>query len=248
MTFNLEDFQIKLIDSINQAKENNSIQDAALKFIIESDKLNYGYFWNWMGLPLIQMPEDIVLTQEIILNEKPDYIIELGVAWGGQTLMCSTLLNIIKGQFVIGIDRVIPEHNRKRILSQTNSSNIVLIEGDSTDESIYNMVMNLMIKKEKRVLLILDSNHTHDHVLQELKLWSKLLRKNDLIIVSDTVVEEIPKQTHRVREWGPANNPATALMSFLKDNCRFEKYVKYSDRAIASYNRGGYVICNEDSD
>lgn len=242
MTFNLDKFKIEIAENIDRIKQDSRIQSLILELITESDKYQYGYFWDWEGLPLIQMPEDIVLTQELILHEQPQYIIEAGIAWGGQTAMCASFLHLTGGQKIFGIDLVIPEHNRERILKCRNNALIELIEGDSTDVNIFNKVIEKIDMNSKK-LVILDSNHTHEHVLKELKLWSTILGSGDFIIVSDTILKYIPEQKHRPRPWGPENNPGTAIEEFLKTNGRFSRDNIYNSRAIVSYNVNGYISC-----
>ena len=211
-------------------------------FLIHSDKYKYGYFWEWMGLPIIQMPEDIVLTQEVLWETKPDFVIEAGVAWGGSLAMYAAFQELQGFGKVIGIDVTIPEHNRLAIMNVPVSHRINLIEGSSSDPMIFKMVAD-QIPAGSNILLILDSNHTHEHVLAELILWSPLLKPGNFIIVSDTIVEEIPTQTHRPRPWGPGNNPMTGMREFLEANDRFSADNSYSNRAYASFNPSGYLKC-----
>jgi cephalosporin hydroxylase len=193
-----------------------------------------------MDLPIIQMPEDIVLTQELLWKLKPDYVIELGIAWGGSLAMYAAFMELSgKGQ-VIGIDITIPKHNAEAIMSCPVSSRISLIEGSSIDKDLFKRVAS-KIPKNSTVMMVLDSNHTHEHVYEELNLWSPLVQAGSYIIVSDTIVEHIPAQEHRPRPWGPGNNPYTAVIKFLDENPRFTSKNSYSDRAIASFNPAGYI-------
>ena len=195
-----------------------------------------------MGLPIIQMPEDIVLTQEIMWETKPDFVIEAGIAWGGSLALYAAFQEIQGFGKVIGIDVTIPAHNRKAILGTPVSHRISLVEGSSSDPEIYDQIV-AQIPDGSNILLVLDSNHTHEHVIAELKLWSPLLQKGNYIIVSDTIVEVIPEQKHRPRAWGPGNNPMTGMREFLEGNDRFTSMNSYSDRAFASFNPSGYLKC-----
>jgi hypothetical protein len=225
---------------ISRARSDSELIKKGIDFVAHADRYNYGYYWTWMDLPIIQMPEDIMLTQELIWEIKPDYVIELGIAWGGSLAMYATFLEFLGQGRVIGIDITIPPHNAKAIMSCPVSSKITLIEGSSIDTEVFNQVKS-HIPEGSRCLLILDSNHTHDHVYQELVLWSKLVLKESYIIVSDTFVENIPIQQHRPRPWGPGNNPGTATKKFLSENPRFSAHNSYSNRAIASFNPFGYL-------
>lgn len=240
MTFNFEEFVKERDVNIREAQKSEELRRLALEFVSLSDRYKYGYFWEWLGLPIIQMPEDILLTQELILREQPEVIIEAGIAWGGSLALYASMQTLIGAGQTIGIDVTIPEHNAKRILSTPVSSRITLFEGSSTDLGIFEKVRN-RVDSNSRKLVILDSNHTHKHVLDELRIWSKLLNSGDWIIVSDTVVEHIPKQLHRVRPWGPGNNPGSALQQFLAENADFSDKNIYSDRTFASFSPRGYI-------
>ena len=238
--FNRKQFDQEKTIWISKAKADSELIKRGLDFVEYSDRYRYGYNWTWMDLPIIQMPEDIVLTQELLWKLKPDYVIELGIAWGGSLAMYAASMELAgKGQ-VIGIDITIPKHNAEAIMSCPVSSRISLIEGSSIDKDLFKGVAS-KIPKNSTVMMVLDSNHTHDHVYDELNLWSPLVQAGSYIIVSDTVVEHIPAQEHRPRPWGPGNNPGTAALKFLRENPRFTSENSYSDRAVASFNPAGYL-------
>lgn len=238
--FDRKIFEQEKTESIAGAKSDTELIRKGLDFVTHSDKHKYGYNWTWMDLPIIQMPEDIVLTQELLWELKPDFVIELGIAWGGSLAMYAGFMELAGKGKVIGIDITIPEHNAAAIMSCPVASRISLLEGSSIDEEIFKKVA-LDIPDGSRVMMVLDSNHTHAHVYQELKLWSPLVQDGSYIIVSDTIVEYIPSQDHRPRPWGPGNNPGTAAEKFLSENSRFTSSNKYSDRAIAGFNPAGYL-------
>ena len=128
------------------------------------------------------------------------------------------------------------------MLFRSVSHRITLIEGSSTNLELFDSV-KATLEPEEKILLILDSNHTESHVLSELRIWSQILKPGDFVIVSDTIVEEIPPQVHRPRPWGPLDNPGSALKKFLLENDRFSANNSYSKRAISSFNPGGYLDC-----
>lgn len=239
--FDRNAFELEKSLEISKLRSDRDLIAQGIKFVENSDKYKYGYYWSWMNLPIIQMPEDIVLTQELLWELKPDFVIELGVAWGGSLAMYATFMELYKSGHVFGVDITIPTHNREAILSCPVASRITLIEGSSTDKAVFDVINN-QIPKDSRVLLVLDSNHTHHHVTEELNLWSPLVNKGSYIIVSDTIVELIPEQVHRPRAWGPGNNPGTASKKFLEENNRFSASNKYSDRTIVSFNPSGYLL------
>ena len=242
--FDRSAFEIEKAQEIQKALGDPELLRKGRDFLIHSDRYKYGYYWTWMGLPIIQMPEDIVLTQEIMWETKPDFVIEAGIAWGGSLALYAAFQEIQGFGKVIGIDVTIPAHNREAILGTPVSHRISLVEGSSSDHEIYDQVV-AQIPDGSNILLVLDSNHTHEHVLAELKLWSPLLQKGNYIIVSDTVVEVIPEQTHRARAWGHGNNPMTAVEEFLRTDDRFSVKNRYSDRAFASFNPSGYLVCTK---
>ena len=235
-------FEIEKAQEIQKALRDPELLRKGRDFLIHSDRYKYGYYWTWMGLPIIQMPEDIVLTQEIMWETKPDFVIEAGIAWGGSLALYAAFQEIQGFGKVIGVDVTIPAHNRKAILGTPVSHRISLVEGSSSDPEIYDQIV-AQIPDGSNILLVLDSNHTHEHVIAELKLWSPLLQKGNYIIVSDTIVEVIPEQKHRPRAWGPGNNPMTGMREFLEGNDRFTSMNSYSDRAFASFNPSGYLKC-----
>lgn len=240
--FDRAGFEKEKAEEIGKALGDPELLRKGRDFLIHADKYKYGYFWTWMGLPIIQMPEDIVLTQEILWETKPDFVIEAGIAWGGSLAMYAAFQELQGFGRVIGIDVTIPEHNREAIMSVPISHRITLIEGSSSDPKIFRMIAD-QIPPGSNILLVLDSNHTHEHVLAELRLWSPLLQPGNFIVVSDTVVEVIPTQTHRPRQWGPGNNPMTGMLEFLLTNDRFSTDNSFSHRTYASFNPSGYLKC-----
>ena len=227
-------------EQIELARTDLNLVQEGLNFLAHADKYKYGYNWSFLGLPVIQMPEDIVVTQEILWLTKPKYVIEAGVAWGGSLAIYATFQEIIGNGKTFGIDVTIPKHNREAILNTPVGHRIELIEGSSTDPEIYNHISN-QIGPQDDVLVVLDSNHTHEHVLEELKIWSKVLKPGNFMIISDTVVEDIPKQLERPRPWGPGNNPGTALKEFLLENEGFSADNEFNKKTFATFNPGGYI-------
>lgn len=235
-------FEIEKNQEIQRALADPELLRKGRDFLIHSDRYKYGYYWTWMGLPIIQMPEDIALTQEIMWETKPDFVIEAGIAWGGSLALYAAFQELQGFGQVFGIDVTIPAHNREAIMNTPVSHRISLIEGSSSDPDVFEQISS-QIPTGSNILLVLDSNHTHEHVLAELKLWSPLLQKGNFIIVSDTIVEVIPEQKHRPRPWGPGNNPMTGMHEFLKGHDRFTSANNYSERAFTSFNPSGYLKC-----
>jgi len=208
------------------------------------------YYWihqtTWFGEPILQPPQDMFAFQEIIFNTRPRFIVEVGVAWGGSLLFYSTLMEVLGGERIIGIDTYIPDDLRERLGSYGRlSDRITLINGSSVDEDTVNQVKSVL-GGSREVMINLDSNHTHDHVLKELRLYSPLVGKGYYLICSDTVIEYQPKQDYWTRPWGHGNNPATALREFLRENDRFEVDWALSNKLLITCIPGGYLRCCKD--
>lgn len=220
---------------------NKSLQKDAIKLFAKADKYRWIHQSTWMGEPVLNLPQDMFAIQEVIYNTKPEYIIEVGQAWGGGLLFYASLLDLYGGKKVIGIDIFIPEDLKKRLNSKKKLKNkICYVNGDSTSSEVFEKIKKL-IKNSKKVMVILDSNHTHDHVLNELNLYSDLVTKGNYIICCDTIVEFIPKQIHRNRKWGPKNNPFTAMKSFLTKNKRFKIDNQINGKYLFSCHPKGYL-------
>ena len=178
---------IKIQGSVKNKKK-------SIKIINELLENKHTYLFDWFGIPIIQFPNDVIVLQELIYKIKPKYIIECGVAHGGMLVFYASilkLLNIINHK-VIGIDVKIRSINKKKIINSGFYKNIDLFETSSTNEKIIQKLKkNYQFRKGVRKLIILDSNHTKDHVLNELNLYSKLLHRGDYIIVMDTIIELI---------------------------------------------------------
>lgn len=244
MTFDRAKLESDRLKSAKTLEQDNELQSLAIDLITKSDQHGHAYQWNWMGLPIIQSMEDIVAAQELIWKVKPDVIVETGIAWGGSMVFYASMLELIGKGRVIGIDVALPQSNIDEIMKYKFSNRITLIHGSSVDQKIVDQV-KAQIKPGEKVLLGLDSNHTHDHVLEELQLYSPLVTKDSYIIVSDTVVEDIPVQEHRPRAWGPGNNPRTAVNEFLKTTDRFVLDDYYNAKLLVTFDKGGYLRCTK---
>lgn len=216
----IEQLKLERARNIKKLVQSKKLQKLALNFFIESWQYKYSYNSNWLGRPIIQVPQDVVTLQEIIWEVKPDLIIETGIAHGGSLIFHASMLELIgKGQ-VVGIDIDIRKHNRKEIEKHTMFKRIKMIEGSSVDKKVIGKIEKI-VKKQKKVLVCLDSLHTHEHVLKELNLYSKFVSKGSHLIVFDTIIEYMPKGLFKDRPWGRGNNPKTAVDEFLKNNKKF---------------------------
>lgn len=203
----------------------------------------YTYNFDWLGLPIIQYPQDIVALQEIIWTTKPDVIIEMGVARGGSIIFHASMLHLLNGDGkVIGVDIDIRDHNRQAIENHPLSFRIKLIQGSSIESAIVDQVKSLL-KSTDRVMVILDSNHTHDHVLKELELYSPLVTKGCYLVVLDTCVQDLPDDLFHDRPWGKGNNPKTAVHQFMKITDQFEIDEKIPNKLVLTTAPDGYLKC-----
>ena len=233
-------------NAASEMYKDKGLQKEALDLLIKADQYRWVHQTTWLGEPLLNLPQDMFAIQEIIWKTKPEFILEVGVAWGGALLFEATLLEMYGGKKIIGIDIFIPKDLRERLLSHEKLSNrIVLIEGESTDENTINTVKSIL-NGSKKCLVLLDSFHTHEHVLNELLLYSQFVGKGSYLVCGDTVVEYIPAQEHRPRPWGPGNNPATAVVEFLSSNSRFTVDTDIDKKLLLSCHPGGYLKATEE--
>ena len=197
----------------------------------------YSYNFAWMGRPIIQYPQDIVALQELIWSVKPDLVIEMGIAHGGSLILSASILALIEyadatksgahldpatpTRRVLGVDIDIREHNRAAIEAHPMSSRIDMIQGSSIEEDVISQVQGYANSYDT-VLVILDSNHTHDHVLAELNAYANLATVGSYCIVFDTVIEDTPEELLVDRPWSKGDNPKSAVRVFLKDHPEFE--------------------------
>ncbi len=207
-----------------------------------AERHGYSYNFTWLGVPIIQYPEDIVVIQELLWRSQPDLVIETGVAFGGSLLLSASILRLLGGdREVLGIDIDIRAHARSMLRTHPLAAAISTIEGDSVAPAVIQHVSEVAARHDN-VLVILDSNHAGDHVASELQLYSKFLRVGNYIAVMDTVVNEFPAEAFPNRPWGPGNNPWTAVKDFLRSDSRFEPAPDVNARLLASSAPGGYLI------
>jgi cephalosporin hydroxylase len=222
--------------------ENKKLVDAAKNFSDESIKAQYSYNFSWMGRPIIQYPQDIVAMQEIIWNVKPDLIIETGIAHGGSLIMYASFMEMMgleKGH-VLGIDIDIRGHNGNEINAHPMSKRITMFEGSAIASDMIQKVKDFAVNY-KTIMVVLDSNHTHHHVLEELKAYSDLVSKNSYCVVFDTVVEDMPEVASEDRPWGVGDNPKTAVWEFLKSNDDFEIDKSIQNKILVTVAPDGYL-------
>ena len=207
--------------------KNNDIATLSKQWMKATADVQYGYNFNWMGRPIIQLPQDIMAMQELIFSIQPDLIIETGIAHGGSLIFSASMLelNAICGGSqtaeVLGIDIDIRSHNREAIEAHPLFKRISMIQGSSIDSEIITQVREKAAGKQK-ILVCLDSNHTHNHVFAELEAYAPLTSVGSYCVVFDTVIEDMPDDLYENRAWGVGNNPKTATWEYLKTHPEFE--------------------------
>ncbi len=222
--------------------QDEELKKKSIDWMVHADKYKYTYNYTWLGRPIIKFPSDIVATQQIVWDAKPDLIVETGIAHGGSLILSASLLELIGGPGkVLGIDIDIREHNRREIEAHPLMKRIEMIEGSSIDDAIIDRVRK-EAAKAKRVMVFLDSLHTHDHVLAELKLYAPLVTVDSYLVLPDTFIEYFPKgyYSHN-RPWDVGNNPMTALRMFLRDNSDYEIDRRLCDKLMITEAFDGYL-------
>ena len=238
----IEQFNTEKQNNIKAQALDNDLLNKSKQLFVKMNEHKYSYNFSWMGRPIIAYPQDMIAMQELIWEVKPDLIIETGVAHGGSIVYYASLLELIGNDgLVLGIDIDIRKHNRDLIEAHPMMKRIKLIEGSSTSEEIVAQV-KAIVGTKKKVMLCLDSNHTHDHVLQELKLYSPFVTKDSYCVVFDTIIEDLPADYDwGARSWGVGNNPKTAVWEFLKQNSDFEINKSIKDKILISVAPDGFL-------
>jgi cephalosporin hydroxylase len=239
------DFKREVEERIEANGRNPELRASAHEFLKASIIPKYSYNFSWLGRPIIQYPQDIVAMQELVWEVQPDLIIETGIAHGGSLVFFSAMLELVRactgndGE-VLGIDIDIREHNRKAIEAHPLSKRISMIEGSSIAPEIVAQVVRRAQGKQ-RVLISLDSNHTHDHVLAELEAYAHLTTVGSYCVVFDTMVNDMPKEQAGDRPWGPDNNPKTAVRQWLQGHPEFAIDKAMDHKLLVSVAPDGYL-------
>jgi len=247
---------------------NEPLLESSRRFLVESIRAEYSYNFEWLSRPIIQYPQDIVAIQELIWRVKPDLVIETGVAHGGSVIFTASLLALLDycdavqtGQTidprapkrkVLGIDIDIRSHNRVAIEAHPLAHRIEMIEGSSISPRITAQVFE-KAKDFSRILVCLDANHTHNHVLAELDIYAKLVSQDSYCVVFDTIIDRLPDNMFADRPWGRGNNPTTAIQHFLSrldaepvvacdgQRLNFEVDAQIDNKLLISVAPGGYL-------
>lgn len=241
-------FEREVAERIVQNGQNSALQAASATWVELADAAKYEYNFSWMGRPIIQYPQDIVALQEIFWHTQPDLVVETGIAHGGSTVFYASMLALLGGpRRVVSVDIDIRAHNRAALEAHPmfRGDRITLIQGSSIDPAIVAQVTALAAGSP-RVLVCLDSNHTHDHVVAELQAYAPLVRKGQYLVVFDTSIETIEGGGYPDRPWGKGNNPKTAVAAFLRENQRFIIDRRIADKLLVTSAPDGFLLCTED--
>jgi len=249
-------YQESVKSNIRSLGNDTRLKRKSIDWLCETSKHNYSYNFSWLGRPIIQYPQDVVAMQELIWQVDPDLIIETGIAHGGSLIfsasmlamqeMCSAINSGISfnpadsKRKVLGIDIDIREHNRVAIEAHPMASRIQMIRGSSIAPEIIRQVHDIA-KGFQRILVCLDSNHTHDHVLAELEAYAPLASVGSYCCVFDTVVQDMPAEMFSDRPWGPGDNPKTAVWEYLKTHPQFEIDRVIQNKLLITVAPDGYL-------
>jgi cephalosporin hydroxylase len=241
----IEQFEKDRDSLVKSYEKNNKLKKVSDSFLEESANANYSYNFSWLGRPIIQYPQDMIAMQELIWKVKPDLIIETGIAHGGSLIFSASMLTLLEscGEIeegeVLGIDIDIREYNKKAIEDHPMGKKITMFEGSSISNEMVAKVHEFS-KRGKRILVCLDSNHTHDHVLAELEAYASLTSMSSYCIVFDTLIEDMPKGLYD-RPWDKGDNPKTAVWEYLKTHPEFEIDKSIQNKLLITAAPDGYL-------
>jgi len=238
----IKEFEKRNEEKIKLMSQDKALANVSKKWFLKGYNYEYSYHFKWLGIPIIQYPQDIIAIQEIIFRVKPDLIIETGIAHGGSLILSASILELIGKGSVLGVDIDIRKHNRIQIEKHPLFKRISMIEGSSIAKSVIKKVYDFS-KHKKKVMVFLDSNHTYEHVLQELKLYSPLVTKGSYLVVYDTVIDEMPNSFFTNRPWNKKNNPKKAVKKFLEKNNRFKIDRSIDKKLLITVAPDGYLKC-----
>ena len=238
-------FEKEVQERISVIEQNEVLKSSAHAFMKASVDSKYSYNFSWLGRPIIQYPQDMVAMQELLWEVKPDLIIETGIAHGGSLIFYASILELIatctghEGK-VLGIDIDIRPHNRKAVEEHPLFKRISMIQGSSIAPEVIAQVVE-RAKGHKRIIVCLDSNHTHDHALAELEAYAPLASVGSYCVVFDTLIEDMGEGAYPDRSWGVGNNPKTAVWQYLKTHAEFEINKSIDNKLLISVAPDGYL-------
>ena len=253
-----DDFAAEVLNNIESIAKDTDLLELSNVWLRQAIGYNYAHNFSWLGRPILQLPQDIYAIQEIVWNVKPDLIIETGIAHGGSLILSASMLALLdycqaveqglpldprkSKRRVLGIDIEIRPHNRAAIEAHPMTHLIEMIEGSSVATDVVEQV-KAAAKGYEKILVFLDSNHTHEHVLAELEAYAPLTSVGSYCVVCDTGIEDLPVGFCTDRPWGKGNNPKTAVWEFLKTNDRFEIDNMIEHKLLVTASPDGFLKC-----
>ncbi len=242
----MSEFEARNRNMIQQMAADPALKELTRRWFEAASRSEYSYHFEWLGRPIIQFPQDVLAVQELIWKTRPQVVVETGVAHGGSLIFSASMLELLGGDGrVVGVDIDIRSHNRAAIEAHPMAKRIHLIQGSSIDPDVAALVVQ-QCQGAERVLVLLDSNHTHDHVLAEMQLYSHLVRRGGYLVVFDTIIEDMPNDFFPDRAWGKGNNPKTAVHEFLRTSDRFRIDKDLEAKLLITVAPDGYLECVKD--
>jgi cephalosporin hydroxylase len=244
-----EEFERQVRERVEQNLDDAELRAASSTWIRAADRAKYEYNFSWLGLPVIQYPQDLLAMQQLIWELRPRAVVETGVARGGSLIFYASMLELVGGEGrVIGVDIDVRDHNRRRIEAHPLSGRVELVEGSSVEPAVLAEVRERVgagapAEQAGPVLVCLDSNHSHAHVLAELRAYAPLVRAGSYIVVFDTIIEALEPEGPADRPWSATDNPATATRAFLAECDRFEVDRRFDGQLLITSNPGGFLRC-----
>jgi cephalosporin hydroxylase len=252
----MNSFEQEVRERIAANGRNAALREAGLSFVRATTEPRYSYNFAWLGRPIIQYPQDVVAMQELIWKVRPDLIIETGIAHGGSLILSASMLALLDlcdateaqqmldptkpRRKVLGIDIDIRAHNREAIERHPMAIRIDMIEGSSIAPEVIEQVRR-HAEGQKTVLVCLDSNHTHEHVLSELELYAPLVTPGSYCVTFDTIIEDLPCDAFPDRPWDHGDNPKTAVHAFVAQHPEFEIDRQIDNQLLISVAPEGYL-------
>ena len=250
------DISAEVLKNVDKAAKDRDFLGLSNIWLRQAILYNYAHNFSWLGRPMLQIPQDIYAIQEIVWKVKPDLIIETGIAHGGSLIMSASMLALLdyceaveqglaldprkSRRRVLGVDIEIRPHNREAIEVHPMAHLIEMIEGSSVAPDVVEQV-KAVAKGYKKILVFLDSNHTHDHVLAELEDYAPLTSVGSYCVVWDTGIEDLPESFCSNRPWGKGNNPKTAVWEYLKNTDCFEIDKMFEHKLLITASPDGFL-------
>lgn len=233
-------FRREVEGNVEAQRRDRRARELSAAWLARTHELRYDYNFRWLGLPVLQLPQDLVAIQEIVWETRPEVIVETGVARGGSLVFHASLLELLGGdRRVVGIEIDLRAHARRALERHPLRRRITVLEGSSTDPDVAAEVRRIVAGKA--VMVVLDADHRHAAVLRELELYAPLVPVGGYVVVCDTIVDDLGPRACPDRPWGPGDNPRTAVREFLRSDRRFVADENVTAKLLLSNSPGGYL-------